>query len=499
MQTAWDIASYWNSDQFAPATWDLGSTLIGLGLCAREAIPLAFAGFLAVGIVLSLNGRIGSTLHTAFPVCARASFGMYGAYAPILVRSILALLWLVILTYQGGLVTAVMIGAIWPSFLKVKNTLPEGLGIDTQEMIGFFVLFVFQAPLACIPVHKLKWFFSVKAYITSAGFLALFIWSLTVTKGKGDILQGSFVEADLPRGSKVWACLAGLNAVTGLYSTVSINIPDFARFAKKPKSSWMQALAVPITGTIPIAIAIMCGQAAQTKYGVAVYDPASLCKLFGSRAAQFFSAFVFWVATIGVNISANQISFATDISSLMPRYLTIFRCSILASLLCWATCPWRLVVSAPTFYNFLSAYPVFLAPVATILATDYYLIRSGKIDVRELYNPSGIYSYTFGINWRAFAAWICALAPNLPSFAHAINAANPNPQPYTYFFSWYFSTFASFIFYMTFSKLFPPRASFVDEAVTELSSVTEHEVDYSSHGASSTEPEKDPDYKTTVV
>lgn len=68
-----------------------------MGLCAREAIPLAFAGFFAVGIVLSLNGRIGSTLHTAFPVCARASFGMYGAYVPILVRSILALLWLVIL------------------------------------------------------------------------------------------------------------------------------------------------------------------------------------------------------------------------------------------------------------------------------------------------------------------------------------------------------------------------------------------------------------------
>lgn len=243
-----------------------------------------------------------------------------------------------------------MIGAIWPSFHNIKNTLPEGLGIDTEGLIGFLILFLFQAPLACIPVHKLKWFFSVKAYITSAGFLALFVWSLTVTKGKGEILQGTYNEALLPKGSKAWACIAGLNAVTGLYSTVSVNIPDFARFSKKPKNSYMQALAVPITGTIPIAIAIMCAQAAQTKYGVAVYDPASLCQLFGSRAAQFFSAFVFWVATIGVNISANQISFATDITSILPRYLTIFRCSILASLLCWVSihlttppfCDWSL-------------------------------------------------------------------------------------------------------------------------------------------------------------
>jgi NCS1 family nucleobase:cation symporter-1 len=64
---------------------------------------------------------------------------------------------------------------------------------------------------------------------------------------------------------------------------------------------------------------------------------------------------------------------------------------------------------------------VFLAPVATILATDFFIIRRGKIDVRELYNQHGIYSYSYGVNWRAFAAWICALAPNLPAFAHAIN------------------------------------------------------------------------------
>ena len=108
----------------------------------------------------------------------------------------------------------------------------------------------------------------------------------------------------------------------------------------------------------------MCAQAAQTAYGQAVYDPASLCKLFGSRAAQFFSAFVFWVATIGVNISANQISFATDITAIMPRYLTIFRCSILASILCWATNPWRIVTNATGMLPLLAAVHLFQRPLS---------------------------------------------------------------------------------------------------------------------------------------
>lgn len=159
-----------------------------------------------------------------------------------------------------------------------------------------------------------------------------------------------------------------------------------------------------------------------------------MCGAFGSRAAQFFAALGFWVATIGVNISANSISFATDITSLFPRYLTIFRCSILAGLLCWITNPWRIVTDAPTFYNFLGAYPCFLAPVATILATDFYLVKKGKVDVRQFYEPRGIYSYFYGFNLRAIGAWICAFAPNLPSFAHAVDPHNPNVQPFTYFF-----------------------------------------------------------------
>lgn len=42
--------------------------LVGLGLCAREAIPLSFVGFFAIGIMLTINGNIGATTHCSFPV-----------------------------------------------------------------------------------------------------------------------------------------------------------------------------------------------------------------------------------------------------------------------------------------------------------------------------------------------------------------------------------------------------------------------------------------------
>ena len=63
---------------------------------------------------------------------------------------------------QGGGIVVVMLGAIWPSFLNIRNTLPEDLGITTQGMIGFLILWLFQAPLACVPIRKLAPFFHFK-------------------------------------------------------------------------------------------------------------------------------------------------------------------------------------------------------------------------------------------------------------------------------------------------------------------------------------------------
>ncbi|GAA5899926.1 uncharacterized protein JCM6883_006035 [Sporobolomyces salmoneus] len=490
--SALDVCSYWNSDQFAPATWDLGSALVGLGLTLKQAVPISFFAFFCIGVVLSLNGRIGALTHCSFPVCARAPFGMVGAYIPIIVRSILALLWLVILTYQGGNVVAVMLGSIWPSFNRIENTLPEGLGITTQSLVGFLLLWLVQAPLACIPIHKIKIFFSIKAWISIVAFIAFFVWSLVVTKGKGQLISGAMDSSKFPGGSRAWAIISGINTVVGLYSTVSVNISDFSRFSRSPKANHWQILAVPVTGTIPIAIAILCAEAAQQNYGVSIYDPASLCALFDSRAARFFSSFAWVVMTIGVNLSANQLSFATDVTSLMPRYITILRGSIFASILCWATCPWKIVTDAPSFLAFLSAYPVFLAPIATIMFIDFYLVRKERVDVRELYEPQGTYRYTYGVNWRPFLAWILALAPNLPAFAHAIDPSNPDVQPYTYRFSWFFSTFASAILYLAINFFFPPTSSLIEEAVYDISE-TEFDVGSEEGVEGTSEKKKDSD------
>ncbi|GAA6032737.1 hypothetical protein JCM8097_000767 [Rhodosporidiobolus ruineniae] len=491
----WAIMSYWTSDQFAPSMWSLGSSMIAMGLTCREAIPITFFAFFLCGIIVCLNGVIGVRTHCSFPVLIRASLGMWGAAPAIIIRCILSLLWLAIQTYLAGNLTAQMIGAIWPSYLNIKNTLPEGLGITTQTLVGFILYWLVQTPVSCIKVEKMRYLFLVKSAICPIGYCAIAVWALAVTGAKGPMLSGSFNAELAPNNSKAIAVISGLNAVGGLFSTLQVNVPDILRFGKSGKSNWMQIIAIPITGTIPVACGIISTAAAQQLYNVEAWDAATLVSLWGgssgARAAKFFASFMFLLSTLGVNISANSISFATDITGLFPRYLTILRSTIAAGILTLGINPWQIVNGSSSFYNFINAYPCFLAPIACIMFTDFFIVRRGKLHVEDLYDPNGPFWYTWGFNWRAYVAWICALAPNLPGLAHAVNPSNPNVQPYTYYFSWGFAVVASIVMYWGICLVFPPTASFVAEARYEIDEIEKPAVvKYEGGGSSEGDLEK---------
>lgn len=107
-----------------------------------------------MGIVITINGRMGATLHTPFPVLARMPFGYFFSYFVVLSRAVLAIVWLGVQTATGGQCMTVLLTAIWPSFANIKNSIPESQGISTSGMIGFFLYFMLQLPFLCIPYTK---------------------------------------------------------------------------------------------------------------------------------------------------------------------------------------------------------------------------------------------------------------------------------------------------------------------------------------------------------
>lgn len=67
----------------------------------------------------------------------------------------------------------------------------------------------------------------------------------------------------------------------------------------------------------------------------------------------------------------------------------------------------------------MASYSIVLAPIAALLAVDFFIVKRQRLDIYELYRPDGIYRFAKGWNWRAYVALLCGFAPNLPGMIAA--------------------------------------------------------------------------------
>lgn len=177
------------------------------------------------------------------------------------------------------------------------------------------------------------------------------------------------------------------------------------------------------------------------------YMPAVIAQ-FDSRAAKFFTGFSFMLATIGNQIAAGTYPFSNDVSGLCPKYINIFRATLLISLFCIVSTPWNIVKNAAGLLAFLSGYSCLMGPLAGVIVSDYYLIKKRKLNLHELYHDHGIYHYSHGWNWRAYLAFVIGMGPLIPGFAKSIqNSLNVGGAWKIYTFACIYGFFMSLTSY----------------------------------------------------
>lgn len=199
-------------------------------------------------------------------------------------------------------------------------------------------------------------------------------------------------------------------------------------------------------------------------YGSYYWDPTELMDQWDmssslSRAALFFCATSFALATLGVNISGNSISAGNDLTALMPKYINIRRGCLIASVLGgWCLTPWNILASAASFLNFMSGYTIFLGPICGIMVADFWLVAKRRIDIGAMYEPHGRYYYWNGINPRALVAVLCAVIPAFPGFLQTIKSSVGGVGGIWYLgnITWIFTFTVSIVVYTTTSIIWPP-------------------------------------------
>ncbi|EGV63262.1 hypothetical protein CANTEDRAFT_135089 [Yamadazyma tenuis ATCC 10573] len=417
------MVGFWIAEAFSISMYQVASSAIVSGLSPGLSILAIFVGHIIISIPAMLNAYVGAQRGINFPISMRYTFGVYGAYFGVFVRGCVALLWFGTQTYQGGQAMALMISAIWPSFKHFPNELPESAHVTSSELLCFFIFLIVQMPVLFLTVNQLRYLFYIKIVFMPIFGLALFGWAVSSANGFGPLFhQGNRITDGTPVGVVFFRCVI---SVISPKATLALNIADFTRFATKPKQAlWPQFVGLVVLVSLCGILGIVVTSAAYEVYGVLTWNPLEVSVLWDNRAAQFFSALMWSLAVIGTNISANSVSFANDLSLCFPKVINPRRGALICCVLSILTNPWQIQNSAASFTKFLGGYSIFLAPIASIMIVDYYILRKQVMDVHGLYILNGPYYFFKGFNIPAFIAFVCGISPNLPGLAWSIGSKN---------------------------------------------------------------------------
>ena len=442
--STYHIAALWIGMSVVITTYTLASGLMQQGMAWWQAMLTILLGNVIVLVPMVLNAHAGTKYGISFPVLCRASFGVRGAYLPAMLRALVACGWFGIQTWIGGLALNTLLTAAWPAWG----------GIAGNIWIAFAIFWVIQVGVILRGLEGIKRLESWGAPLLLAGGVVLLAWAIRQGGGLGHILSESsrLQTVHVP----FWQLFpAALTANVGYWATLSLNIPDFTRYARSQRSQMVgQALGLPTTMTAFAFIGVAVTSATIVLFGEAIWDPVQLIARIGTPGVIIVGALIVLIAQLTTNMAANVVSPANDFSSLAPRRISYVTGGLITAVIGIVMLPWKLYADAAAYiFTWLVGYSSLMGAIGGILIADYWIVRRRHLFPADLFKVDGRYSYSRGVNWRAVVALVLAVAPVVPGFLRA--ATSPGGQVadagwfdalYTY--AWFVTFGLSFLLYL---------------------------------------------------
>jgi nucleobase:cation symporter-1, NCS1 family len=445
--STYNIAALWIGMSVVITTYTLASGLMQQGMTWWQAMVTILLGNSIVLVPMILNAHAGTKYGISFPVLCRASFGVYGANIPAMLRAVVACGWFGIQTWIGALALNTLLTAAWPGWTGV----PGGIAI------AFAAFWLVQVAIIAGGIERIKILGSYAAPVLLTGGIVLLAWGVRHGGGFANILQQSQrLQGAQANGVSFWKLFpAALTANVGYWATLSLNIPDFTRYARSQRSQAMgQALGLPTTMTAFAFIGVAVTSATIVIFGHAIWDPVVLVTKIAGPAVIIIATLVVMTAQLHTNMAANVVSPSNDFSNLSPRRISFVTGGIITAVIGVLMMPWKLYSGAAAYiFTWLIGYSSLMGALGGILIADYWVIRRQKLSLPDLFKENGAYSYTRGVNPRAVIALVVAIAPVLPGFIHAAvtpggAVANPSFFDQLYSYSWFVTFGLAFTTYV---------------------------------------------------
>eukprot|EP00656_Telonema_subtile_P053207 TRINITY_DN7639_c0_g1_i3.p1 TRINITY_DN7639_c0_g1~~TRINITY_DN7639_c0_g1_i3.p1 ORF type:complete len:542 (-),score=73.29 TRINITY_DN7639_c0_g1_i3:1368-2993(-) len=443
--TTRSYARFWIMLSCNPASMAMGGNLLEIGLDGLGAVLLvASVGFLILLFALAANAVAGTRYGIPFPVVARVAFGWRGVQLATMSRGAVAIMWLSYQMWAGA-------QAIYFGFLVPFPGMGDAPQINTHLNLAQLILFICYGATHALIVHVGVWkVHSALPFVAptlSLFFGAMLVWAC-VSVPLNQIERTSHTLAEHSDWSTSRTVVIGVVSVISGWSTMSLNITDFSRFAGSQRAQFLgQAIGLPLPGVTVLMIGAIVASASQYKYGEPHSDMISILGEWPAVPAVA-SGLLIAAAIVCTNVTANLVSPANDIKNIAPERIGFRTGAYLSLVLAMAMQPWLIFAGSNNFIvKFLGGYAIVTGSILGIMAVDYFWVRAGHIDMEDAYltDSHSRYHYWCGVNPVAVVALLLGTSICMPGFCSVLATDTHRNDFWGYLFdgSWFVSLFVS--------------------------------------------------------
>ncbi len=412
-ERTWGVYSLfcmWMSDIHSVGGYTFAAGLFFLGLNGWWV----FLGLvLATGIVMglmNLTGIAGQRLGVPYPVIARLSFGVRGANLPALIRAIVGIAWYGIQTYLASVAVQVLALKIWPSL----QPLTQGgfLGLSPLGWISFLIIWALQLLIIRRGMETVRKF---QDFAGPAIWIVMIALAVYIFAKSGGHLTMSFSDKQLSTGQSVLTFFTVISLTVSYFAALLLNFCDFSRFTPTKKAVRQGNLyGLPINFIAFAIVTTVVTSGSFVVFGEFITDPVDVVARLDNVVVLLIGAVTFAIATLGINVVANFVSAAYDLSNLVPKAMDFRKAGLVAAVVSLVVMPWKIYSSPVAVNYFLGALGAFMGPLFGIIIIDYYLIRKQRVAIDELYRAHGAYTYSSGVNTKAIISFLAAAVISVP-------------------------------------------------------------------------------------
>jgi nucleobase:cation symporter-1, NCS1 family len=375
---------------------------------------------------------------------------------PAILRALVACVWFGIQTGIGG-------EAIYKICVTIFSLPPaqatNWLGITGGQFLCFLFFWGVNMFVIYRGIETIRWLLNIKAPLLIALGLLLLWWAWRAAGGFGPILsQPSSFDAGQTKAGQFWTYFfPALTGMVGFWATLSLNIPDFSRYAKSQRD---QILGLPLTMALYAFIGVAVTSATPIIYGETIWNPVDVLTHFKNPVVLVVAMLALCVATLATNIAANVVSPANDFAHLAPRKISFRIGGLITGVVGILMMPWKLIADPNGYiFTWLIAYSALLGPIGGILIADYFVCRRCQLNVTALYQSDGEYRFTNGFSIVALISLVVGVLPSLPGFLVNINALSAASIPvslaHLYNYAWFIGFALAFTAYLALRKFAP--------------------------------------------